>query len=57
LHTSRNESTLEPDPIVHTHAKDGVLLRQVDPEPVNEGFAEGGITGISATETWISTHI
>jgi L-ribulose-5-phosphate 3-epimerase len=31
------------DYIVHTHAKDGVMIKQTDPEIVYNYFAEGGI--------------
>jgi sugar phosphate isomerase/epimerase len=36
--------------IVHTHAKDGVNLKPVDPEKLYSAFAEGGIEGFHATD-------
>jgi sugar phosphate isomerase/epimerase len=36
--------------IVHTHAKDGVNLKPVDPEQLYKSFADGGIEGFHATE-------
>jgi len=38
------------DYIVHTHAKDGIMLKQVDPERVYNYFAEGGIEDINLGE-------
>ena len=36
--------------IVHTHAKDGLQLRPVDPEQLYAAFAAGGIEGFHATD-------
>jgi len=36
--------------IVHTHAKDGVNFKPVDPEEVYRAFAEGGIEGFDAVD-------
>lgn len=36
--------------IVHTHAKDGVMLQKTDPEIVYNCFAEGGIEGLNLAE-------
>jgi len=36
--------------IVHTHAKDGVQLKPVDPELLYNAFADGGIEGFHATD-------
>jgi len=38
------------DYIVHTHAKDGIMLKQMDPEIVYNFFAEGGIEDINLDE-------
>ena len=38
------------DFIVHTHAKDGVMLRQTDPQVVYDFFAEGGIGDLRLDE-------
>ena len=32
--------------IAHTHAKDGLMLRQTDPKIIYDFFAEGGITDL-----------
>ncbi|NLA83919.1 MAG: sugar phosphate isomerase/epimerase [Clostridiales bacterium] len=34
------------DYIVHTHAKDGIMLKKTDPEKIHHTFAEGGIEEI-----------
>jgi len=36
--------------IVHTHAKDGVMLKQTDPTIIYDYFAEGGIEDINLAE-------
>lgn len=36
--------------IVHTHAKDGVMLKQTDPKIIYDFFAAGGIGDINLTE-------
>jgi sugar phosphate isomerase/epimerase len=36
--------------IVHTHAKDGLQLKPVDPEQLYDAFARGGIEGFHATD-------
>lgn len=38
------------DYIVHTHAKDGVMLKKTDPQIVYDYFASGGIGDINLTE-------
>lgn len=38
------------DYIVHTHAKDGVMLKRTEPEIVYNCFAEGGIEGLNLAE-------
>lgn len=38
------------DYIVHTHAKDGIMLKQTDPEIIYNYFAEGGIEDIHLEE-------
>ena len=38
------------DLIVHTHAKDGVMLKRTDPSIIYRAFAEGGIEGFSVDE-------
>lgn len=40
------------DYIVHTHAKDGVMLRKTDPKRVYDFFAEGGIDDINIGESF-----
>lgn len=36
--------------IVHTHAKDGINLKPVDPEKLYKYFSEGGVEGFHASE-------
>lgn len=38
------------DYIVHTHAKDGIMLRQTDPKIIYDFFAEGGIGDLRLDE-------
>lgn len=38
------------DYIVHTHAKDGIMLKQTNPEIIYNYFAEGGIDNINLNE-------
>ncbi len=38
------------DLIVHTHAKDGVMLKQTDPEIIYDFFASGGIGDLNLAE-------
>ena len=38
------------DLIVHTHAKDGVMLKKTDPLLIYRSFAEGGIEGLAMEE-------
>ena len=38
------------DYIVHTHAKDGILLRKTDPQIIYDFFAEGGIGDLRLDE-------
>lgn len=45
------------DHIVHTHAKDGIMLRQTDPEVIYDYFAEGGIEDINLKEYFIETPL
>ncbi len=43
-------AALIKDHIVHTHAKDGIMLKKVDPRIVYRSFAEGGIEGLIIEE-------
>ena len=36
--------------IVHTHAKDGILLKKTDPKIIYDSFAVGGIEGLNAAD-------
>lgn len=45
------------DYIVHTHAKDGIMLKQTDPEIIYNYFAEGGIEDINLTEFFLETPL
>ena len=38
------------DYIVHTHAKDGILLKKADPKVIYDFFAEGGIDDLRLDE-------
>lgn len=38
------------DLIVHTHAKDGVMLKRTDPAVIYRAFAEGGVEGFSVDD-------
>ncbi len=38
------------DLIVHTHAKDGVMLKKTDPSIIYRAFAEGGVEGFSVDD-------
>jgi sugar phosphate isomerase/epimerase len=45
------------DYIVHTHAKDGIMLKQTDPEIIYNYFAEGGIEDINLKEYFLETPL
>lgn len=45
------------DYIVHTHAKDGIMLKQTDPEIIYNYFAEGGIEDINLTNYFLETPL
>lgn len=45
------------DYIVHTHAKDGRMLRQTDPEQIYNFFAEGGIGDLRLDEYFLETPL
>lgn len=45
------------DYIVHTHAKDGVMLKKSDPEVVYNAFAEGGIEDLRIEEYFRETPL
>lgn len=45
------------DYIVHTHAKDGVMLKSMDPKEVYKRFAEGGIEHMNAGSTYLETPL
>lgn len=45
------------DYIVHTHAKDGVMLKGMDPKDVYQRFAEGGIDYMNAGRTFLETPL
>jgi sugar phosphate isomerase/epimerase len=45
------------DYIVHTHAKDGVMLKKTDPERIYNFFAEGGIEDINLEEYFMETPL
>ena len=43
--------------IVHTHAKDGVMLRKTDPEIIYEHFATGGIEALNVADYFLETPL
>ena len=43
--------------IVHTHAKDGVMLKQTDPEIIYDCFAKGGIEALNVSDYFIETPL
>lgn len=45
------------DYIVHTHAKDGIMLKQTDPEIIYKYFAEGGIEDINLKDYFLETPL
>ncbi len=45
------------DYIVHTHAKDGIMKKQEDPEVIYNFFAEGGICDVRLSDYFIETPL
>ncbi len=45
------------DYIVHTHAKDGIMLRKTDPKIVYDFFAEGGIGDLRLGDYFLETSL
>ena len=43
--------------IVHTHAKDGVMLKQTDPEIIYDCFASGGIEALNVADYFLETPL
>ena len=43
--------------IVHTHAKDGVMLKQTDPEIMYDCFAKGGIEALNVADYFLETPL
>lgn len=43
--------------IVHTHAKDGVMLKQTDPEIIYDCFAQGGIEALNVADYFLETPL
>lgn len=43
--------------IVHTHAKDGVMLRATDPEIIYNCFAQGGIEALNVADYFLETPL
>lgn len=43
--------------IVHTHAKDGVMLKQTEPEIIYDCFAKGGIEALNVSEYFLETPL
>lgn len=45
------------DYIVHTHAKDGIMLKKTDPKIIYDFFAEGGIGDLNLTKYFLETPL
>lgn len=45
------------DYIVHTHVKDGVMLKQTDPEIIYDCFAQGGIDALNVADYFLETPL
>ncbi len=45
------------DHIVHTHVKDGIMLKKTDPEIIYNYFAEGGIEDLHLEEYFLETPL
>ena len=45
------------DHIVHTHLKDGKMLKKSDPVEIYNVFAEGGIEGLNVADYFIETPV
>ncbi len=43
--------------IVHTHVKDGVMLKKTDPEIIYEHFATGGIEALNVADFFLETPL
>ncbi len=43
--------------IVHTHAKDGIMLKATDPEIIYEHFATGGIEALNVADFFLETPL
>lgn len=43
--------------IVHTHAKDGRMLRRTDPKIIYDHFADGGIEALNVADYFIETRL
>lgn len=43
--------------IVHTHVKDGVMLKRTDPEIIYEHFATGGIEALNVADYFLETPL
>lgn len=43
--------------IVHTHAKDGVMLKKTDPEIIYDCFATGGIEALNVADYFLETPL
>ena len=45
------------DYVVHTHAKDGIMIKQTDPEIIYNHFAEGGIEDLNLKDYFLETPL
>ena len=45
------------DYIVHTHAKDGVMIKKTDPQVIYDFFADGGIEDLRLSDYFLETPL
>jgi sugar phosphate isomerase/epimerase len=45
------------DYIVHTHVKDGIMLKRTDPQIIYDHFAEGGIEALNIADYFLETPL
>jgi sugar phosphate isomerase/epimerase len=43
--------------IVHTHVKDGIMLKKTDPKIIYDHFAEGGIEALNVADYFLETPL
>lgn len=53
----REAVLLLAEKIVHTHLKDGVMLKKTDPKVIYDHFAEGGIEALNVADFFLETPV